>query len=95
MTRRTPSIPEGLSRGLAAVLAGYALAYAFTAFASLALPMPRAEAVVTGSMLSFVVYLIAVVWAFAARSAVRAWAGLLAGSALFGAATLGLKFWLD
>ncbi len=89
------SAAEGVSRALAAVLAGYAFAYAFAAFASLALPLARAEAVVTASMLSFVVYLIAVVWAFAARSAARAWAALLAGSALFGAAALGLKFWLD
>lgn len=65
-----------VSRIIAAVLGGYALA-ALTSVATLALPMERGEAVLTGMMLSFIVYAAAVIWVFAASSARRAWAGLL------------------
>ena len=69
-----------VSRIVAAVLGGYALA-ALTSVATLALPMERGEAVLTGMMLSFIVYAAAVIWVFAASSALRAWAGLLVVSA--------------
>ena len=65
-----------VSRIVAAVLGGYALA-ALTSVATLALPMERGEAVLTGMMLRFIVYAAAVIWVFAASSALRAWAGLL------------------
>ncbi|MET1115171.1 MAG: DUF3649 domain-containing protein [Comamonas sp.] len=65
-----------LSRIVAALLGGYALA-ALTSLATLALPMDKTQGVLTGMLLSFVVYTGAVVWVFAARSARRAWAGLL------------------
>ncbi|MEN0074712.1 MAG: DUF3649 domain-containing protein [Paracraurococcus sp.] len=69
--------PGVLSRAVAAVLGGYALAaLVATAFAAW-LPASRAEAVLTGMMLSFLIYAGAVIWVFAARSAGRAWAGLL------------------
>ncbi len=45
--KKRPSI---LSRILAAIVGGYALAYAFAAFISLALPLQRVEAVLTASM---------------------------------------------
>ena len=69
-----------MSRIVAAVFGGYALA-ALTSVATLALPMSRPEAVLTGMLLSFVVYALAVVWVFAVRSATRAWAGLLVAAA--------------
>ena len=65
-----------LSRVVAALFGGYALA-ALTSVATLALPMTRPEAVFTGMLLSFVVYVLAVIWVFAVRSATRAWVGLL------------------
>lgn len=65
-----------LSRIVAALFGGYALA-ALTSVATLALPMARTEAVFTGLLLSFLVYVGAVVWVFAVRSARRAWAGLV------------------
>lgn len=65
-----------VSRIVAALLGGYALA-ALTSLAALALPMDKTQGVLTGMLLSFVVYAGAVVWVFAARSARRAWAGLL------------------
>ncbi|WP_073102179.1 DUF3649 domain-containing protein [Pollutimonas bauzanensis] len=63
------------SRLVAAVLGGYALA-ALSSVAALALPIDRSQAVLTGMLLSFLVYALAVVWVFAARSAARAWAGM-------------------
>jgi len=74
-----------ISRVLAAIFAGYLLAALTSICAAQWLPMPRAEAVVTGMMLSFLAYLVAVLWCFACRTAWQAWVGLLLPSALLGA----------
>ena len=68
-----------ISRIVAAVLGGYALA-ALGSVAALALPMDRAQAVIAGMLASFAIYAGAVVWVFAVRSALRAWLGLLAAA---------------
>ena len=73
---RLRGIAPLLSRIVAAIFGGYALA-ALTSVAAVALPMSRPEAVLTGLLLSFLVYALAVIWVFAVRSARRAWAGLL------------------
>jgi uncharacterized membrane protein YgcG len=70
------------AQALAALLGGYALASAFTAFSSLALPLHPAEAVLTASLLGFVVYVAAVIFVFAERSAMRAWGWMLGPSLL-------------
>ncbi|CAO3408383.1 DUF3649 domain-containing protein [Azospirillum largimobile] len=67
------------SRIVAALFGGYALA-ALGSVAALALPMEKPQAVLTGMLASFAIYAGAVVWVFAARSALRAWAGLLAAA---------------
>ena len=79
------------SRVLAAVLGGYAVAALASVSLSLWLAMPRADAVVTGMMASFMAYLGAVVWCFACRSAWRAWFGLILASLLL-AAVAGLAW---
>jgi len=66
-----------LSRSLAAILGGYGLA-ALSAMALAVLPGRPEEAVLWGMLLSFAVMAGAVVWCFAARSALAAWCGLLA-----------------
>lgn len=76
------------SRLLAGSLGGYALAQLLPValVASLDPALPRADAVLVAMQLSFVVYAVALMAAFAARSAGRAWAGMLLaslGSALF------------
>jgi hypothetical protein len=58
---------------LAALIGGYALAYGFTAFFSVYLPLARADRVVYPSMACFAVWVAAVIYVFAARSATRAW----------------------
>ena len=80
-----------LSRCLAAIFGSYALAAASTVFLSLALPMPRAEAVYLASLLSFVFFVVAVLWVFAARNAWRAWVGVVVPTALLVAGCYGLK----
>lgn len=64
------------SRVLAALFGGYALAYAFAAFFSVYLPLPRPDRVAFAGMLSFAVWTAAAIYVFAARSALRAWSGV-------------------
>ncbi|OYD81197.1 DUF3649 domain-containing protein [Azospirillum brasilense] len=84
--------PDGLrrldvaSRSLAGIVGGYALAAVAAMFLALTLPMPRAEAVYTATMLSFAIHAGAFVWAFAVRSR-RVWPGLLAPTLLMGGGT--------
>lgn len=74
-----------LSRVLAAVLGGYLLASAFGVFVGAAFAV-GADAVLAGVQLGFVVYVGAVIWAFAPVSPGRVWAGLLLPAAAFMAA---------
>ncbi|MEN7529473.1 MULTISPECIES: DUF3649 domain-containing protein [unclassified Cupriavidus] len=68
------------SRAIAAILGGYGVAALATGCLSLVLAqwvgMARAEAVVTATLLSFLWFALAVIWVFAADSALRAWIGL-------------------
>jgi len=73
--RKVAGVGPLLSRIVAALFGGYALA-ALCSVAAVALPMAPTEAVLTGMLASFVVYVCAVVWVFAVRSATRAWVGL-------------------
>jgi hypothetical protein len=61
------------ARAIAAVAGGYALASLSAVALTVILPLSRLHAVLTGMMVSFAVYTVAVVWAFAAPSAARAW----------------------
>jgi hypothetical protein len=65
-----------VSRIVAALLGGYALA-ALVSVAAIALPLDKSQAVLAGMQSSFLVYACAVVWVFAARTALRAWIGLV------------------
>ena len=90
---RAPSVFPRLavfSRILAAVLGGYALASACAAGLALllALAMPRSEAVLAATMSAWLAYASAIAWCFWARSAWRAWGGLLAVALALGAAPL-------
>lgn len=65
-----------VSRCLAASAGGYGTAAILAMCLSLTLPMPRGEAVLLASLLSFLLYVAAIVWVFAARTATHAWIGL-------------------
>lgn len=75
-----------LSRAIAAMIGGYALATMLSILLSRLLPMPRAQAVATAMLLSFAIYTAAVLWVFAARTTYRAWGGLLLPTMLCGVA---------
>jgi hypothetical protein len=81
------------SRAVAALFAGYLLASLASVCLAHWLPLARAEAVVISMMLSFLVYLVAVIWCFACRSAWRAWLGMLIPCALLGAAYYCARWW--
>jgi len=79
-----------ISRIAAAVLGGYALAHTLAIALAAAFPVARAEAALFAIQGSFVVYTAAVLWAFAARSALAAWLGLLVPTAVTGLIAWGL-----
>ena len=95
--RTDPSSAAALRRGalvsvssriVAAVFGGYTLATVTAIGLAGILPMGRGDAVMTGLLLSFVFYCLAVLWAFATRSALRAWIGIAAWTAVFGIVAL-------
>ncbi|KPH00559.1 hypothetical protein AEQ67_07865 [Pseudomonas sp. RIT-PI-q] len=98
MKGKTTSLPVSYrlavtSRVLAAVLGGYLVSALASVSLTMWLPMARAEAVVTGMMSSFLVYLVAVLWCFACRNAWQAWIGLIVPSLVL-AAVSGLAYWM-
>lgn len=81
------------SRALAATAGGYALSALFCASAGLALlhaGASRLDAVMTATMLAFVLQPIAAIWAFRARSTSRVWVGMAILAALLGVLALAL-----
>lgn len=70
------------ARVLAAGLGGYVVASVGAAALAAVLPMPRGDAVMAAVLLSFAIYVAAIVWAFAARSALRALCGIAAAAGL-------------
>ena len=73
-----------ISRIAAAVFGGYGFTWGFTALSTalLTLVMLKSEAVITATMLGFIIYLIAVIWAFSARRILVVWLILAGGGAL-------------
>ncbi len=72
----SPAWLQILSRSCAALFGGYALSYAASACLARLLPLPAADAVIVATLPAFVVYTAAILWAFASRDALRAWAPL-------------------
>jgi len=77
-------------RALAAIGGAYGVTWlAVTAFA-LTLPGRDVDVVIAATLLGLAIFPIATMWSFAARSALRAWGGLLL-AALLCAAVIGLQ----
>jgi len=72
-----------LSRSLAAIFGGYALAATCSMFFAVALPIARGQAVLTGMLVAIVLCACAALWAFATRTALRAWVGIALPTAAF------------
>lgn len=64
------------ARASAAMLAGYTAAATLACLLTLILPMPRFESTLTASMLSFLFYAIAIIYAFCVRKTWHAWRDL-------------------
>ena len=79
------------SRVIAAAFGGYALASAATVLLALVWPGPQPQALLWASMLSFAIYSVAVIWVFVARSATRAWVGIVLITAVVAALAWLLK----
>jgi hypothetical protein len=78
-----PWLNTGL-RCLLAIFGAYLLAALASVVFALALPLPRTDAVMAAMMLSFIIYLLAAIWAFAAATLTRAFAGLLLPAGILG-----------
>lgn len=76
------------ARALAAILGGYGVAALCTGALAAVLPLRPVEAVVSATLTGLAVYPCAAMWAFAARSATRAWVGLALFAAIPGLALL-------
>lgn len=72
------------SRAVAAILGGYMLSALATFALAAFLPMPRSQASLTATLLSFLIYTCVVIWVFATRTAWHAWAGIIAPSVALG-----------
>ena len=70
------------SRVLAALVGGYAVAYAVTAFLAVYLPLARPDRMVFSSLASFAVWTAVAIYVFAARSASRIWLLIVGVTAL-------------
>jgi hypothetical protein len=88
LTRHAALVSQRIA---AAAFGGYALAAACSILLSFTLPAARADAVLTGLLVSFAVYAVAIIWAFAVRSVLRMWIGMSVVTALFGSLAVLLK----
>lgn len=78
-----PWIPV-LARIVAGFGGGYLLSAVVAVLLARTLPAARLDAVLTGAMVGFVVHVLAIVWAFAARTATRACLGIFIPVAAIG-----------
>jgi len=76
-------------RLLVAILVGYAFANLAGILLTQILPIPKAEVVVTSLLLSFAIYLGAILWVFSVRSTRKACLGLIIPTL-----ALGLVVWI-
>ena len=79
---QTREITAIASRMAAALFGGYALAYFAAAALAVILPAPRSEAAVIAMLTGLLIYTAAVMWVFSARSASRAWLGLVVSTSI-------------
>ena len=81
------------SRVCAAIFGGYVTATALSVLLARVLPLTKASAVTTAIMVSPLLYLATILWAFAARSPSRAWSGLGTAAFVAGVLAAGLIAW--
>ena len=82
MINTAPAWLAILSRSAAALLGGYLFTYAVTAFLARVLPLPASDAVIVSTLPAFAFYTGMILWAFASRDALQAWAPLVLAAPL-------------
>jgi len=75
------------SRVVAAAVVGYAFTSTATVLLALLWPLPRAEAVLAATMLSFMLYALVIVWAFSVKRVGHVWIVLSATTVIVAAVT--------
>ncbi|AIF49882.1 hypothetical protein UFO1_0321 [Pelosinus sp. UFO1] len=83
---------QTILRILAGAFGGYGLTYSALAALALLLPWPRVEVVFFSALFPSILWLGALLWAFAAPTAQRAWRDLLGVTTIFG--ILALAAWV-
>lgn len=84
-TLRSPAQPEQtILRILAALFGGYGLTYSALAALALLLPWPRVDVVFFSALFPGAFWLGALLWAFAAPTAQRAWRDILGATGFCG-----------
>lgn len=78
------------SRVLAAFVGGYILSSLLLLLLALIWPLPQAEAIAASTMLSFILYLLIIIWAFSTKRLRTVWLGMLLSSLL----CFALVWWL-
>ncbi|MEC8428799.1 MAG: DUF3649 domain-containing protein [Pseudomonadota bacterium] len=76
------------SRSIAALVGGYICANALAIALTGVLPTEKDSAVISGMMMTFALYALAIMWVFSAKTAKRAWLGLTIATAL------SIAFWI-
>lgn len=74
-----------LSRIVAAVAGGYAFATVMILVLTYLLPLPQKDALMLSTMLSYIIYLLAIIWAFSVKTVRKAWIGISVATGLLGA----------
>ena len=73
---KAPAWLQIISPTSPALPGGYALSYAATACLARILPLPATDAIIVATLPAFIFYTATILWAFASRDALRAWAPL-------------------
>ncbi|WP_063922932.1 DUF3649 domain-containing protein [Cupriavidus basilensis] len=84
---------EVISRVCAAIFGGYAATAALAVLLARLLPLPKASATTAAILSTALLYLCAILWAFAARSPSRVWAVLGTVALVAGALSWRLIAW--
>lgn len=74
-----------LSRIIAAVVGGYAFSTMVILILTYLLPLPQKDALMLSTMLSYIIYLLTIIWVFSVKTVRTAWIGMIASTGLLGA----------
>lgn len=74
-----------LSRIIAAVVGGYTFSTVMILVLTYLLPLPQKDALMLSTMLSYIIYLLTIIWVFSVKTVRTAWIGMIAATGSLGA----------